>query len=55
MYLFGLQSGAVAQLGERLNGIQKVAGPIPVSSTVFEDSLSGESKDGRKNDLPLAK
>ena len=25
--------GAVAQLGARLNGIQKVAGSIPVSST----------------------
>lgn len=25
--------GAVAQLGERLNGIQKVVGSIPISST----------------------
>ncbi|SVC09107.1 uncharacterized protein METZ01_LOCUS261961 [marine metagenome] len=28
-------NGAVAQLGERLNGIQEVAGSIPVSSTAF--------------------
>ena len=30
---FGFQDGDVAQLGERLNGIQKVAGSIPVIST----------------------
>ena len=29
-------SGAVAQLGERLNGIQKVVGSIPISSTIFD-------------------
>ena len=28
--------GAVAQLGERLNGIQEVRGSIPRSSTKFE-------------------
>jgi|GEM_PF-6750427 hypothetical protein len=27
--------GAVAQLGERLNGIQEVDGSIPFSSTIF--------------------
>ena len=27
--------GAVAQLGERLNGIQEVSGSIPLSSTKF--------------------
>ena len=27
-------SGAVAQLGERLNGIQEVDGSIPFSSTI---------------------
>tara|TARA_A100001011_G_scaffold400279_1_gene513774 strand:- start:1821 stop:1967 length:147 start_codon:yes stop_codon:yes gene_type:complete len=27
--------GAVAHLGERLRGTQKVAGSIPVSSTIF--------------------
>lgn len=29
----GYANGVVAQLGERLNGIQEVAGSIPVSST----------------------
>ena len=28
-------TGAIAQLGERLNGIQEVTGSIPVSSTTF--------------------
>jgi hypothetical protein len=28
-----LQSGAVAQLGERVNGIHEVRGSIPLSST----------------------
>ena len=27
--------GAVAQLGERLNGIQEVVGSIPISSTII--------------------
>ena len=31
--LYQIRNGAVAQLGERLNGIQKVAGSTPVSST----------------------
>ena len=30
---FALRDGAVAQLGERLNGIQEVVGSIPSSST----------------------
>ena len=30
---FLIKSGAVAQLGERLNGIQEVDGSIPFSST----------------------
>ena len=29
------KSGPVAQLGERLDGIQEVAGSIPVRSTIF--------------------
>ena len=29
------QCGAIAQLGERLNGIQEVSGSIPLSSTIF--------------------
>ncbi len=28
------RDGAVAQLGERLNGIQEVVGSIPISSTI---------------------
>ena len=30
-----LESGPVAQLGARLNGIQEVTGSIPVRSTIF--------------------
>ncbi len=30
-----IEDGAIAQLGERLNGIQEVTGSIPVSSTGF--------------------
>ena len=29
-------NGAVAQLGERLNGIQEVGGSIPLSSTILK-------------------
>ena len=29
-------SGAIAQLGERLNGIQEVSGSIPLGSTNFK-------------------
>ena len=41
-----LEDGAIAQLGERLNGIQEVTGSIPVSSTellkiFFENSGFG--------------
>ena len=31
--------GGIAQLGERLNGIQEVSGSIPLISTKNEDSL----------------
>ena len=31
-----MRNGAVAQLGERLNGIQEVDGSTPFSSTGFE-------------------
>ena len=34
-YLPGLFSGAIAQLGERLHGMQEVGGSIPPSSTKF--------------------
>ena len=33
--------GAVAQLGERLNGIQEVVGSIPISSTSNIKHLEG--------------
>ena len=33
--------GAIAQLGERLNGIQEVSGSIPLSSTKKSRSNSG--------------
>jgi hypothetical protein len=29
----GCEDGAIAQLGERLNGIQEVVGSIPIGST----------------------
>jgi hypothetical protein len=35
-------SGGLAQLGERLNGIQEVDGSIPLSSTKFNKALSIE-------------
>ena len=28
--------GVIAQLGERLNGIQEVGGSIPLNSTIFK-------------------
>ena len=34
-------SGAIAQLGERLNGIQEVVGSIPIGSTKFIKGLAG--------------
>ena len=36
--------GAVAQLGERLNGIQEVVGSIPISSTRRKPLLDNTSK-----------
>gem|GEM_PF-3722965 len=35
MIFLNLAYGAVAQLGERLNGIQEVDGSIPFSSTIY--------------------
>ena len=40
-----LASGAVAQPGERLNGIQEVVGSIPIGSTILE-SVSYEPPSG---------
>jgi hypothetical protein len=36
----GDTQGAIAQLGERLNGIQEVSGSIPLSSTKIPKSLN---------------
>ena len=36
--------GAVAQLGERLNGIQEVVGSIPIGSTIFLSQLAAKGK-----------
>ena len=41
--------GAIAQLGERLNGIQEVTGSIPVSSTIRQ---SGDIHRRPSNPLP---
>jgi hypothetical protein len=34
VYMPPTQGGAIAQLGERLNGIQEVVGSIPIGSTI---------------------
>ena len=39
MLIFSVCRGAVAQLGERLNGIQEVRGSIPLSSTIKNSRL----------------
>jgi hypothetical protein len=44
---FGFPSGAVAQLGARVNGIHEVTGSIPVSST-------NSSNDSDTGTIPLA-
>ncbi len=36
-----LRSGAIAQLGERLHGMQEVSGSIPLSSTKFTPDKFG--------------
>ena len=36
------QAGAIAQLGERLHGMQEVSGSIPLSSTRIPRRLSGK-------------
>ena len=40
LLIFFRSDGAVAQLGERLNGIQEVRGSIPLSSTIENNDLS---------------
>ena len=37
--------GAIAQLGERLHGMQEVSGSIPLSSTKFRFSAKAGKKD----------
>jgi hypothetical protein len=39
-YVILVALGAVAQLGERLNGIQKVVGSIPISSTKYFQAVA---------------
>ena len=41
-----LTDGAIAQLGERLHGMQEVDGSIPSSSTKFRFRLRGKSVEG---------
>ena len=38
------QFGGIAQLGERLHGMQEVSGSIPLTSTKFPVSASGQSQ-----------
>ena len=35
-----LRSGGIAQLGERLHGMQEVSGSIPLTSTSFSEGVS---------------
>ena len=46
-----LPRGAVAQLGERLNGIQEVVGSIPIGSTRLRSKLRFELRPGKP--IPL--
>ena len=41
--------GAIAQLGERLNGIQEVSGSIPLSSTGLRFEKSDRKKMSRRS------
>ncbi len=41
-----LTDGAIAQLGERLHGMQEVDGSIPSSSTKFRFRPRGKSVEG---------
>ena len=45
--------GAVAQLGERLNGIQEVVGSIPISSTILDPSFFVSQKKGNGMPFPF--
>lgn len=39
--------GAIAQLGERLHGMQEVSGSIPLGSTIFNRFAIEDAKGGR--------
>ena len=41
LYTTRRSSGAIAQLGERLHGMQEVGGSIPPSSTILSPSSRG--------------
>ncbi len=43
VYMPPTQGGAIAQLGERLNGIQEVVGSIPIGSTTPTPAFGFES------------
>ncbi len=45
--------GAIAQLGERLNGIQEVSGSIPLSSTTLFKRTFGEGLTGFSQQVSL--
>ena len=45
-----LASGAVAQLGARVNGIHEVAGSIPASSTTLRSLSFGWQATGKERD-----
>ena len=51
---FGVPLGAVAQLAERLHGMQEVRGSIPLSSTLEGDGLRVELKRGLGVDESMA-
>ena len=38
-FCYYTSGGAVAQLGERLNGIEEVRGSSPLSSTIFSSAI----------------
>ena len=44
IYTKGLNSGPVAQLGARLDGIQEVTGSIPVRSTILPSQYSANMR-----------
>ena len=47
--------GALAQLGERLHGMQEVSGSIPLGSTIFSEQVNVWGTFTRKNPKPKAR